>query len=938
MATKGEGEVGLARMGPVLGDAGKVFQLKRVRFVRALRPDQVDDPVALGLEPLKTSVIEEAKNVDGGVEMDGQEEAATNAVDLYPMERVQLKWRSVRPACSGLVNPHATCFMNASLQVLFQLPPMVAWMEDLQRSSGGGGGGFTGRLLRLFSKMHLGKVEVEAEELCKPNIIGQICAGHSAGKMEDAQEWLMGLLGKLHAEAVERGTKGLKSTQGAVTPETEYTSFLYRIFGGKIRTQISCKKEDFRKNVYEHFASLEVELGKAKTIEQALASYTKGEYLHGDNKYRLEYGSGKQDFKMVDAVKRITISEAPNVLMVLLKRFPLPGMKNTRQVDFTTTLDLKPYLSEDAKDLGARRYNLIGVVVHSGHSTQTGHYFTYAKAANGIWHHFDDESVQPVSESQVLRAQAYVLMYTRQPDAQQPKNNPCASTASQSQVHDPNISNVPGKTDAVATTSTQPAKLPVPPAVGKTNAETVVQPAISAKQELPAVSKTKDETPTRTVVAPKPKAPVPSNGVAANGASPMKPKARALKVYAPTGLRKSPLGVKPIVQKRKQVIGKCESGERVRTSPSAARLRMAKGGVDNAPDGEYITSLFGGICVRKDMEYASDSSGDNEESPSGNSQQIRGRTTNGGRGSQTPNHGPARSPMANGNIAGKKRSLSKNGGVEETESPIPTKRSKIGAADQAEVDRKNKSNGSGGLTPSPFAKPNFGAQEAPKQRRHSVTSLDIGKSPVSRRLSAACRKLSMEVPIEGFGRTGSTPVNNSTPSKLVQTRSEELPRFKQKEKALDIASARQPPTQPINERIKHSGAQPRKRASDAEGPVHEPRPTMGPAEESAPQRKEEPLPNPEPEVKNFIETGEDACSWLQGRGSNGGWECGRSGTRNSVRSANKPRFLKRDRSEFDAEYNEEYDRGKTKKKKNKKIPFSSGRNDFQHKFDTRKHE
>lgn len=66
-----------------------------------------------------------------------------------------------------------------------------------------------------------------------------------------------------------------------------------------LQFQIACKKENFKKTIEEPFASLELEIGKANTVEDSLASFTKGEILAGDNQYRLEYGFGKNEFKMV---------------------------------------------------------------------------------------------------------------------------------------------------------------------------------------------------------------------------------------------------------------------------------------------------------------------------------------------------------------------------------------------------------------------------------------------------------------------------------------------------------------------------------------------------------------------------------------------------------------------------------------------------------------
>lgn len=56
--------------------------------------------------------------------------------------------------------------------------------------------------------------------------------------MEDAQEWMMGILGKLHDEFVEFKTRVPKARMGTVLKDAEYTSFMYRIFGGKLQTQV----------------------------------------------------------------------------------------------------------------------------------------------------------------------------------------------------------------------------------------------------------------------------------------------------------------------------------------------------------------------------------------------------------------------------------------------------------------------------------------------------------------------------------------------------------------------------------------------------------------------------------------------------------------------------------------------------------------------------
>ena len=66
------------------------------------------------------------------------------------------------------------------------------------------------------------------------------------------------------------------------------------------------------------------------------------------------------------------------------------------QVDFDTELDLSPFMSNRRGP--PQPYSLYGVLVHSGHSVHSGHYFAFVKAPNGLWHQLDDNHVSQVSK------------------------------------------------------------------------------------------------------------------------------------------------------------------------------------------------------------------------------------------------------------------------------------------------------------------------------------------------------------------------------------------------------------------------------------------------------------------------------------------------------------------------------------------------------------
>jgi len=149
------------------------------------------------------------------------------------------------------------------------------------------------------------------------------------------------------------------------------------------------------------------------------------------NRYRCD-----RTKKKVRATKRFSIEKAPNVLTLQLKRFEYGGFgaKINKQacscclcgppsapahsgcpplqVDFTPVLDLRPFMSFPCVQ-ESYAYRLTGVLVHSGRSTHSGHYFSFVRSPAGAWFLMDDETVRSVSEKTVLQQRAYMLFYTR---------------------------------------------------------------------------------------------------------------------------------------------------------------------------------------------------------------------------------------------------------------------------------------------------------------------------------------------------------------------------------------------------------------------------------------------------------------------------------------------------------------------------------------------
>lgn len=111
------------------------------------------------------------------------------------------------------------------------------------------------------------------------------------------------------------------------------------------------------------------------------------------------------------AQKRFTIHKPSNVLTIQLKRYGVMGGKVTRHISFPEKLNIRPYMS--VSQGAAITYQLYAVLVHMGHSTNSGHYYCYVRSSNQAWYCMNDSMVQQTSQGRVLNSEAYMLFYIR---------------------------------------------------------------------------------------------------------------------------------------------------------------------------------------------------------------------------------------------------------------------------------------------------------------------------------------------------------------------------------------------------------------------------------------------------------------------------------------------------------------------------------------------
>jgi len=168
--------------------------------------------------------------------------------------------------------------------------------------------------------------------------VREFCREMHFGGQHDAHEFLQGVLESMQkAELVPFGGEKM------VDFRSQETTILYQTFGGYLMSQVKCPLCKYESNTFDSTLDLTLEITKSgvDSVEKALQGFTKVEKLDGDNAWKCENCKRK-----VEARKQLTLHTAPNVLVIVLKRYT-PGRfgKLNKRISFPNRLDLTPYMS-----------------------------------------------------------------------------------------------------------------------------------------------------------------------------------------------------------------------------------------------------------------------------------------------------------------------------------------------------------------------------------------------------------------------------------------------------------------------------------------------------------------------------------------------------------------------------------------------------------------
>ncbi|KAI9702921.1 MAG: ubiquitin-specific protease doa4 [Candelina mexicana] len=376
--------------------------------------------------------------------------------------------RRTRLPRTGLINFSVTCYMNATIQCLSATLPLTAFFLDNSYRSvvQQNWKGSQGVLPELYANVlrELWKGDVEA---IRPTSFRRFCTRLKKQwgdnyHQQDAKEFLDFLVDCLHedlntnwARTPLRQLTTKEELQRERMPmqlvsQKEYnryshrdSSIISRYFAGQHASRLRCTTCKNTSTTYEPFYSISVEIPRsgAGDIRQCLKSFCKEEMLSGEEVWKCPYCECERE-----ATKQITITRAPQFLIIHFKRFSASKTESARKIhtpiDFPLNgLDIEPFMAAPMTSAIAQqaatahdpsavrsdyattppyRYDAYAVMRHLGSTVGSGHYVSLIKnGGSGFWRQFNDQAVTDIdptnlsSGDKLQNGQAYLVFYAR---------------------------------------------------------------------------------------------------------------------------------------------------------------------------------------------------------------------------------------------------------------------------------------------------------------------------------------------------------------------------------------------------------------------------------------------------------------------------------------------------------------------------------------------
>lgn len=389
------------------------FSQRSISFRESNAPS-LDSVIRRTIEALPGSLILTSVKVDP---LKGEDELLCSDEELNRW--CQLGAQRVPRRALGFGNSGNTCYLNSVLQCILATGPLLAYIHAKHVNPnncmvttgrvtlpGMNKARFCGLcgLSRLLNE-HI-RCAQNSSGFPNPFVCGQtvpsyfvsnvraVCPSLRPYQQEDAHEFLLGMLSRMEDSAMA----GL----GKLSRKISETNVVRRIFGGIMRSEVTCHTCQKVSARDEQWFNLSMDITCARSLQQGLFNYIRSEELSGSNAYKCENCR-----RLRPAMRRCTVFRAPPILIIQFNRFSRSQKLDTH-VDFPSSFNLRPFMTQPKGS--PLLYRLYATVNHEGYSCRSGHYVSFTRR-HGHWLSHNDSYVASTNIEHVLRQSPYLLFY-----------------------------------------------------------------------------------------------------------------------------------------------------------------------------------------------------------------------------------------------------------------------------------------------------------------------------------------------------------------------------------------------------------------------------------------------------------------------------------------------------------------------------------------------
>lgn len=329
----------------------------------------------------------------------------------------------------GLANFGATCYLNATIQNLFNYTPL----NNLLVSGGRPrinypAGGFANSYVQLIIELQKGKSLSEEHPALVDFVNKHAYRVMNGCGQQDATEFIAQVLNRLMEEDPNFQEQKYRNDPNILKRDHPIGKLIN--FGQA--SIVTCPDIAFQRTRVDYELIINPEVGKLTTVKACLQNFFATEQLNDPNNlYRLDLKEAEIENRpellpynktgIPNCNRKLALDHTNDLVIIALKRYEqdMYGTRTKLNQDILVdqVLNFGPYMAKAEMRTNQPNYNLIGAIIQIG-ELGGGHYVAFVKS-NGTWYFCNDTKVEPTTWNAMELGtysihQSYMLFYQRQ--------------------------------------------------------------------------------------------------------------------------------------------------------------------------------------------------------------------------------------------------------------------------------------------------------------------------------------------------------------------------------------------------------------------------------------------------------------------------------------------------------------------------------------------